>query len=103
MFPPASPASIMEDDVNFERRAQTTLRWKSIVKVYDIALYKSVGQGDAATLADVPTRLEIRYHRAFPASEIVKGGDAVLRRSVEPRTLSLSGFVWRSLTAPILM
>ncbi len=85
---PPSPASIEEDGVSFERRAQTTLHWKSIFKVYDIALYHEAGQRLENVLADVPKRLELRYHRAFTAAEIVKGGDALLRRNVESRTLT---------------
>lgn len=82
------PSSIVEDGVNFERRGQTTFRWKSIVKVYDIGLYKNAGQQNTMILADVPTRLELRYHRALPAAEIVKGGDAILRKNVEASALA---------------
>jgi hypothetical protein len=84
---PDSPASILEDGASFERLAQATFRWKSIIKVYDIALYLGTGQKAEDVLGDVPKRLELRYHRAFPASEIVRGGDALLRRNVDTRTL----------------
>ncbi len=83
------PSSITEDGVNFERRGLTTFRWKSIVKVYDIGLYKNAGQKHSAILADEPTRLELRYHRAFSAAEIVKGGDAILRKNVETSALAI--------------
>lgn len=84
----ASPASMEEDGASFERLAQTTFRWKSLFKVYDISLYLGTGQKAEKVLGDVPKRLELRYHRAFPAAEIVKGGNALLRRNVESRTLA---------------
>ncbi len=77
-----SPSVLEEDGGNFVRVGQTTFRWKAVVKIYNIALHLGAGQGRSEALADVPMRLELVYHRAFSASEIIKGGDALLRRNV---------------------
>lgn len=83
-----TPDFIDEDGARFERLAQTTFRWKSVIKVYDIAFHVGVGRKATEALADIPMRLELRYHRGFTAAEIVKGGDGLLRRNVEPAALA---------------
>jgi hypothetical protein len=82
-----SPPMLKEDGADFVRVGQTTFRWKSLVKVYDVALHLGTGLGRAEALADVPMRLELVYHRAFTASQIIKGGDALLRRNVSGAVL----------------
>ena len=79
----ASSSGVLEEDgARFERRAQSTFVWKSLLKVYDIALHLGAGQGTYDALSDLPMRLELRYHRAIKAADIIKGGDALLRRNV---------------------
>ena len=84
-FAPAKPV-LKEDGASFVRVGQTTFRWKTILKVYDIALHLGAGQESPKALADAPMRLELVYHRAFTAAEIIKGGDGLLRRNVDSAT-----------------
>lgn len=86
---PSSPGVLEEDGARFERRAQSTFVWKSLLKVYDIALDLGAGQRHFDPIADVPMRLELRYHRSIKAADIIKGGDALLRRNVTAATLAL--------------
>jgi hypothetical protein len=81
-----SPPVLKEDGASFVRVGQTTFRWKSILKVYDIALHLGTGQKAPRALADVPMRLELVYHRAFTSNEIIKSGDALMRRNLDPAT-----------------
>jgi hypothetical protein len=82
----AVPPVLKEDGESFTCLGQTTFRWKSILKVYDIAFHLGTGQNAAKALADIPMRLELMYHRAFTSDEIIKGGDTVLRRNVDAAT-----------------
>jgi hypothetical protein len=81
-----APSVLKEDGADFVRLGQATFHWKSIVKVYDIALHLGTGQDATKALTDVPMRLELMYHRAFTAAEIIKGGDGLLRRNVDAGT-----------------
>lgn len=82
----AVPPLLKEDGESFTCLGQTTFRWKSILKVYDIAFHLGTGQAAAKALTDIPMRLELIYHRPFTSDEIIKGGDTVLRRNVEKAT-----------------
>lgn len=83
-----APAVYREDGADFVRLGQSTFLWKSIVKVYDIALHVGNGESASKVLTDIPMRLELRYHRGFGAAQIIKGGDELLRRNVDAATLA---------------
>ncbi len=85
---PIAPASLEEDGARFERINQATFHWKSILKVYDIALHLGAGESTKNLFADIPMRLHLKYHRAFTAEEIIKGGDTLLERNADAATLA---------------
>lgn len=84
---PGDAATLEEDGARFERLGKTTFWWKSILKVYDISCHVGAGNTSAQILTDVPMRLELRYHRAFTAVDIIKGGDELLRQNVSAATM----------------
>ncbi len=84
-----APGILTEDGADFVRLGQATFRWKSVLKVYDIALHLGAGQDASRVLEDVPMRLELVYHRGFTAENIIKGGNELLRRNVDASTLAL--------------
>jgi hypothetical protein len=85
---PMPPASVEEDGARFERVGQGTFRWKSVLKIYDIAFHLGAGESAKQVFADVPMRLHLKYHRAFTAAEIIKGGDTLLARNANAATLA---------------
>jgi hypothetical protein len=85
---PMPPASLEEDGARFERVGQATFRWKSILKVYDIAFHLGAGEPAKRALTDVPMWLHLKYHRAFTAAEIIKGGNTLLARNADAATLA---------------
>jgi Chalcone isomerase-like len=84
---PITPISLEEDGVRFERVNQATFQWKSILKVYDIALHLKAGESPKKLFNDMPMRLHLKYHRAFTAAEIIKGGNTLLERNADAATL----------------
>jgi hypothetical protein len=86
--PVPPPAYLTEDGVRFEQIGAKTFRWMSVVKVYDAALHLGAGESTARIFADIPTRLQLGYHRGFTAAEIVKGGDTLLARNVDSATVA---------------
>jgi hypothetical protein len=86
--PAPVPRSLVEDGVRFEQTGATTFRWMSVVKVYDAALHLGEGESPTRIFADIPTRLQLGYHRGFTAAEIIKGGDTLLARNVDAATLA---------------
>jgi len=80
------PPRLTEDGIQFERLGQATFRWMRVVNVYDAALHIGSGHDGSKSLDGVPIRLEIHYRRDFTASEIAKGGDALLQRNVPADT-----------------
>ena len=89
--PVAPPAALVEDSVRFSRCGQGTLRWKSVLKVYDVALHFGPGVNAAQIFEDIPTRLQLGYHRGLTAVDIIKGGDELLRRNLDAATLTALG------------
>ncbi|NJR43075.1 MAG: hypothetical protein HC767_10860 [Akkermansiaceae bacterium] len=85
---PITPVSLEEDGARFERVNQATFQWKSILKVYDIALHLGAGESPKKLFTDIPMRLHLKYHRAFTAAEIIKGGNTLLKRNVDAATLA---------------
>ncbi len=82
-------AEVMEDGIRFERKAEATFRWRGIFRVYDGALYKENDRDFRQALnGDAPLRLELQYSRSFAASDIVEGGNALLRKNVDEDTLN---------------
>ncbi|NJM37512.1 MAG: hypothetical protein HC845_06400 [Akkermansiaceae bacterium] len=89
---PITPTSLEEDGARFERVNQATFNWKSMFKVYDIALHLEAGESTKKLFADIPMRLHLKYHRAFTSAEIIKGGNALLAKNTDATTLkSLEG------------
>lgn len=86
--PVPTPDLLEEDGVLFQQTGAKTFRWKSVFKVYDVALHLGAGESSGRIFADMPTRLHLSYHRDFTAAEIVKGGDALLARNVDAATLA---------------
>lgn len=84
---PPFAASLTEDGTRFEQVGAETFRWKSVIKVYDIALHLGSGETSNRIFADIPTRLQLNYHRGFSAEDIVKGGNSMLARNVAAATL----------------
>jgi hypothetical protein len=80
--------SLTEDGTRFEQVGAQTFKWKSVLKVYDIALHLGAGEPSRRIFADIPTRLQLNYHRGFTAAEIVKGGDTMLARNVDAANLA---------------
>ncbi len=80
---------VEEDGVRFERKAEGTFRWRGIFRVYDGALYKENGRDLRDALnGEAPLRLELHYSRGFAASDIVEGGNALLKKNVDADTLT---------------
>jgi len=84
---PRTPASLTEDGVRFERVGEKTFRWMAVIKVYDAALHLAPGESTQRIFADMPTRLQLSYHRGFKATEIIQGGDTLLARNVDAAAL----------------
>lgn len=80
--------TIEEDSAQFEQVGKITFRWKSVLKVYDIAFYQGSGTKFDSSFPDVPMRLELHYHMGFKAEEIIKGGDELLAKNVSAATLA---------------
>ncbi len=86
--PAPPPASLTEDGARFEQIGARTFRWMSVLKIYDATLHLGTGETSARIFADIPTRLQLRYHRGFTAAEIVKGGEALLARNADTATIA---------------
>lgn len=86
--PAPSPASLAEDGARFERVGARTFRWMSVIKVYDAALHLGAGEPADRIFSNIPTRLQLGYHRGFTAAEIVKGGETLLARNVDSATIA---------------
>lgn len=76
--------ALEEDGIRFRLHGHGTFRWKRLVHAYDAALYTHDVPSSSAPLDGGPLRLEIRYHRDFSASDIARGGVALLERNVTP-------------------
>jgi len=80
------PSALEEDGIRFELVGQGAFRWKRLVHAYDASLHAGEGSKREALLTGAPLRLEIHYRREFSATDIISGGDALLKRNVTPET-----------------
>ncbi|MFM7100857.1 MAG: chalcone isomerase family protein [Verrucomicrobiota bacterium] len=80
------PARLTDQGVEFECLGRAAFRWMRVIHVYDAVLHVGAGRSRSLPFTGSPLRLEIRYRRGFTAEEIVRGGDALLRRNVSAET-----------------